>query len=97
MHINIYSQEDIDILKSSVCFLNAVTKVPKEKDEDFFVNVIKLVLCAMSKKSIPQGIESKVISNLGMFLHHISHRIFQNKEFSVLNQKPMQNEIKVRM
>ena len=95
MHINIYSQEDIDILKSSVCFLNAVSKVPKEKDEDFFVNVINLVLCAMSKKSIPQEIENNVIGSLEMFLHHISHRIFQNKQFSALNQKPMQDEIKV--
>ena len=91
-----YSEEDINIIESSLYFLNAVsTEVPKEHDEVSFVkNVIKLVLYALSRKSFSQTIRSKVISNLEKFLLRISHRIFQSREFSV-NIQPMQNEIKV--
>ena len=91
----ICSEEDINIVKVSLCFLNAVSKVPKERDEDFFVNVIKLVLYAISRISCPQHIKNKVINDLEVFVHHMSHRIFQNKVFSALNQKPMRYEIQV--
>ena len=94
MHITPCSEEDIDIIKASLCFLNTVLRPPKERDEDFFVNVVKLVLYALSRKSFPQEIRNRVISNLENFLYHISHRIFQSKEFS-LNKKPMQHEIQV--
>ena len=88
------SEEDVDIIKASLCFLNAVLKVSKERDEDFFVNVVTLVLHALSRKSFPQEIRNKVISDLENFLYNISHWIFQSKEFS-LNKKPMQHEIQV--
>ena len=90
-----YSEEDIDIIKASLCFLNTVLKVPKESDEDFFANVVKLVLYAWSRKSFPQEIRNKVISNLENFLYQISHRILQSKAFAVLNKKLMQQEIQV--
>ena len=96
MYISLFcSEEDVDIIKSSLCLLNAVLKVPKEHDEDFFVDVMKLVLYALSRKSFPQEIRNRVISNLENFLYHLSHRIFQSKEFSALNKKPMQHEIQV--
>ena len=69
-------------------------KVSKERDEAFFVNVIKLVLYGLSRKSFPEDVKSKVIGNLESFLHHISHQLFQSKKFST-NKKFIQLEIQV--
>ena len=91
-----YREDDTDIIKSSLYFLNTVLSKAKEYDEDFFVNVIKLVLCALSRKSFSQEIKNKVTSNLEEFLCQISHRIFRNKEFSALNRQPMQSEVQVQ-
>ena len=70
-------------------------KNPKECDEDFLTNVIKLVLYALSRNSFPQDITKKVISSLENFLYQISHRISHSKEFSALNKGPMKLEIQV--
>ena len=69
-------------------------KVSKEGDEAFYVNVIKLILYALSRKSFPQDVKSKVIENLESFLYHISHQLFHSKEFS-RNKKIIQQEIQV--
>ena len=96
MHLVLFcSEEDVNIIKSSLRFLNAVSKVPNERDEDFFVNVIRLVLCGLSRQSFEQDIKSKVIVSLESFLYHISLRINVSKEFNAFNKKLMQSEIKV--
>ena len=89
-----YSEEDIAIIKASFCFLNAIKRISTERDEDFFVNAIKLVLCALSRKSFSIDVIKKVTGNLENFLNHISHQLFQSREFSI-NKKPMQQEIQV--
>ena len=76
-------------------FINSVLRT-KECDEDFFVNVIKLLLYALSRNSFAQDIRNKVASSLEKFLFEISHRIFRSREFAFLNKKPMQTEIQVR-
>ena len=70
-------------------------KNPKECDEDFLTNMIKLVLYALSRNSFPQDITKKVISSLENFLYQISHWISHSKEFSALNKEPMKLEIQV--
>ena len=76
-------------------FLHTISKA-KEIDDDFFVNVIKLVLCALSMKLFPEDdIKNKVSSGLENFVFQFSHQIFQSRQFSALNQNPMKKEIKV--
>ena len=89
-----FSEEDIDIIKASVCFLSAISRSSKEHEADFFVDAIKLVLYALSRKQTPQEIKSKVIGELEEFLYHISHLLFKSKEFSV-NKSLMQQEVQV--
>ena len=72
-----------------------MSNVSHERDEDFFVNVIKLVLFGLSRKSFDQDIINKVIDSIKQFLFHISQQIFQNKEFSAFHKKHMQSEIQV--
>ena len=77
-------------------FINSVLKSKnKDCDEDFFVNVIMLLLYALSRNSFAQDIRDRVASSLEHFLYEISRQIFKNKEFSVSNIKPMQEEIQV--
>ena len=84
-------------MKSSLFFLHSVSKKAKESSEDFIVNVIKLVLFSLSRKSFSQdNIKDKVSSSLEDFLYLYSHQRFQNKQFSVLNLRPMKAEIQVR-
>ena len=94
MHNNIpYSEEDIDIVKNTLFFIHSVLRT-KECDELFFVNVIKLLLCALSRKPFAQDIQNKVSITLENFLYEISCRLFKSREFSV-NISHMQREIKV--
>ena len=48
----------------------------------------------LSKKSIPQDVNNKVISSLRSCLHQISDQRFQTKQFSA-NEKVLQDEIQV--
>ena len=90
------SEEDINIMKSSLSFLHAVSKKSKKIDEEFFVNVIKLVLSALSRKLFSQDqIKNQVSSSLEDYLYHFSHQMFQSKQFSVLNKRLMTPEIEV--
>ena len=94
MHILLFcSEEDNDIIESSLHLLNVVLKiVSKEQDEIF--NVVKLVLYALSRKSFPETTKQKVINSLESFLCSVSQEIFHSREFSI-NTQPMQDEIQV--
>ena len=96
--IRFCSEEDINIMKSSLFFLHSVSKKAKEISGDFFVNVIKLVLFALSRKSFTQDhIKNKVSSSLEDFLCQYCQQRFQSKKFSVLNVTPMRTEIQVHV
>ena len=90
-----YSEEDTDTLKSSLWFLNVVLKDTREHDEDFFVDMIKLVLYTLSSKIFPQDVINKVIGSLEIFLDQITQQICQSKEFSTKNEVKMLFEIEV--
>lgn len=76
-------------------FLDAVLQGHGNHEEDFFVNMIKLVLLALSSKSLPQDVADKATSSLQVFLHQISQKICQSDEFSPFNKQLMQSEIQV--
>lgn len=76
-------------------FLNVVLKKSKEWDEDFFVNMIKLVLCTLSRKQFPQNAINKAIACLEDFLSMISHQICKGRGLSLSNKPVMHLEIQV--
>ena len=80
-------------MKNALFFIRSVLRT-KECDEVFFVNVIKLLLCALSRKPFAQDIQNKVSIILENFLQEISYRLSSSREFSV-NTWHMQKEIKV--
>jgi len=89
------SEKDTDILKSCSYFLSVILKVHNEYDEDFLVNMIKLVLCTLSNKVFPRDVMNKIINSLENYLHQISCRICKNVVFSTYDKKSMHFEIQV--
>ena len=77
-------------------FLHTLSKA-KEIDDDFSINVIKLVLFALARVLFPEDhIKVRVSSGLENFLLQFSHQKFLSSQFSI-NVKPMKSEIQVRM
>ena len=73
---------------------NMISLDSREYDDNFFVDVIKLVLCVLSKSTFPQDISKKVINYLEKFLKRITNRICMSQKFSVAKTM-MESEIKV--
>lgn len=94
-----YSEENNDIIISSLCLLTAILKVmpsvPEDCNEDFLVNLIKLVLCILSKNGFSQDTINKVTNILEKFLSQMSIQICKTKKFPFSDKDLMQLELEV--
>jgi len=81
----IYSHEDLSALQCSLFFFQVVLDIANERNEDFYLLTIKLVLCCLSK--IPhnsQDIITKALTKLNHLLNLMCEKLLPKPKKSQL-------------